>query len=240
MHTFHKTFPAPAAAILNVIMFFGFLILLGCSGNEDLSRANNLLESGDFLGARDLYLNAIEHNPKNAIAQYGVGMTWCAEAIYKTELGLVQPHDWYPAIYHTSLALSMGGGDDVSKALAILHFNLGANYRRLGDNTAAIGRIAQAVTYDSTLLKAVNLLGAIYQELGDLDNAEQWYSKAIQVRPDYSMAYFNLGAISWARADFKSACSFFSKASELEPDNGYFKSWVDKASSRTVSAGVGE
>lgn len=188
-----------------------------------------LLESGDFLSARRLYVKALERDPTSPSAQYGLGMTYCAEAIYKAELGLGQPLDWYPAIYHVTIASNMDKSDDIRKTLAILHFNLGAGYRSSGDNSGAIARLEQALTYDSTLLKALNLLGAMYHEQGDLEKAESKYRRAVAVRPDYALAHFNRGAVAWVKGDFQTARDAFASAFSLDSTNSAFRLWYERA-----------
>ena len=198
-------------------------------GDGRLNADKALLESGDFLSARVLYERIAAAHPKNFAAHYGLGMTWCAEAIYKTEIGLADPDDWYPAIYQMTVASHLQASGEACRTLAVLHFNLGVCYKKIGQVHEAIRRIQQAVSYDSTLVKAYNALGALYQEQGDLDKAENSYRRTLLLKPDYSMAHFNLGALCWARKDFKGAEQHFLDAVAIEPDNSYFQGWLAKA-----------
>jgi tetratricopeptide (TPR) repeat protein len=209
-------------------------VVLNC-GQDRLAAAKTLLENGDYLAARKVYESVLEDKPRDFAAHFGLGMTWCAEAIYKTELGLARPADWYPAIYHMTVAGHLETNDQVRSTLAILHFNLGACYLKQGDRDQAMQRIRQAVAYDSTLLKANNLLGALYHEQGDFDNAERCYRRILQTNPDYAMAHFNLGALAWAKKDFRDAEKHFSDAVASDSGNAYFKTWLAKA--RTSAGG---
>jgi tetratricopeptide (TPR) repeat protein len=196
---------------------------------DRLETAKSLLENGDFLAARKIYDRLLDKQPGDFAAHYGLGMTWCAEAIYKTEIGLAGPQDWYPAIYHMTVAAQLTTDDQVRHTLAIMHFNLGACFVKLGERDEAIQRISQAVAYDSALLKADNLLGALYHEQGDFDNAERCYRRILRIKPDYAMAHFNLGALAWAKKDYPEAEKDFAEAVSCDPDNAYFKSWLAKA-----------
>ena len=218
------------AVILLTISFIGLLIIQ-CSNNSlnKVKKANALLEAGDFLGARKVYEMVVEKEPKNFSARYGLGMSWCAETIYKTELGMARPQDWYTAIYHMDIAMNLKKNKQVQKTLAILHFNLGTCYKKSGDPDAALKQMEQAVSYDQTLLKALNLLGAMYHERGDFEKARYYYQKTIDVKPDYAMAHFNLGALSWAEEDFLGAKKHFQKAVSLAPNNSYFADWLLRA-----------
>jgi tetratricopeptide (TPR) repeat protein len=210
-----------------VIVLSGSAIIPGCRDSR-LAAANGLLESGDFLGARPLYSRIIESRPRDYAAHYGLGMSYCAEAMHRTDLGLAAPDDWYPAIYQVTVAAHLDTSREVRRTLAILHYNLGACFRKNGNPADAILRIAQAISYDSTLIKAYNLLGTLYFEQADLDKAESCYRRTLIIKPDYAMAHFNLGALFWARGRYDEALTCFTDAAALEPENGYFQSWLSK------------
>ena len=199
------------------------------SKNAVLRKANLLLESGDYLGARKRYKKIIHKDPKNFSAHFGLGMSYCAETIFKTDLGMAKTVDWHPAIYHMTIALNLNENDQVKQTLAALHFNLGTFFRKENNLDAAIESAKQAVAYDPTLLKALNLLGAMYHESGNLEEAEYYYKQAIDLKPDYAMAHFNLGALAWVRKDFEAAVTYFQKAVSLAPENTYFQNWLAKA-----------
>ncbi|MBD3320537.1 MAG: tetratricopeptide repeat protein [Chitinivibrionales bacterium] len=163
-----------------------------------------------------------------------MGMSLCAEAMYKMELGLGCAHDWYPAIYHMNVASNLQPNtSEVRRTLAILHFNLGTCHNREENIDAAIRRLKNAIVYDSTLVKAHNLLGALYQTGGNLDKARQSYRRVLELQPEYAMAHFNLGAVAWAAGEYSSAASHFSQAVELSPGNAYFEQWLRKAKHRS-------
>jgi tetratricopeptide (TPR) repeat protein len=202
--------------------------LSGCRDNR-LTTANTLLESGDFVSARTLYYRMVEAQPRNFVAHYGLGMSYCAEAMFKTELGLATPADWYPAITQLTIATRLDTNREIRHTLAILHYNLGACYKKNNNIDDAILRISQAISYDSTLLKGYNLLGTLYQERGELDRAESCYRRTLIINPEYAMAHFNLGALCWRRKQYDEACTHFIDAAALEPENGYFQSWLTKS-----------
>ena len=202
------------------------------SKNAVLRKANLLLESGDYLGARKRYKKIIHKDPKNFSAHFGLGMSYCAETIFKTDLGMAKTVDWHPAIYHMTIALNLNENDQVKQTLAALHFNLGTFFRKENNLDAAIESAKQAVAYDPTLLKALNLLGAMYHESGNLEEAEYYYKQAIDLKPDYAMAHFNLGAIAWVRKDFEAAVTYFQEAVSLAPENTHFQNWLAKANKK--------
>lgn len=204
------------------------ILLMGCR-STNLTRAKVYLENGDYVSARTLYARVIMREPRNFDARYGLGMSYCAEAIFKTELGLALPMDWFEAISQLTIAALLDTGHEVRRTLAIVHYNLGACFKKNGNVDDAILRIGRAISYDSTLLKAYNLLGTLYQERGELDRAENCYRRVLIIKPDYAMAHFNLGSLCWARKEYMDAREHFVDAVALKPKNRYFESWLAKA-----------
>lgn len=217
-------------------LFMGMCALLvfcNFTTESRLKKGNALLESGDFLGARRVYEHIIEHEPESFAAHYGLGMSWCAETIYKTELGLAKPDDWFAAIYHMTIAMNIREDERVLKTLGILYFNLGTCFKKQNDIENAIKLMEQSLVYDPALLKALNLLGAMYHERNNFKIAEQYYLKAVAVQPQYALAYYNLGALAWVQKEYTRAASYFQQAVSLEPENGYFREWLTKATQHT-------
>ncbi len=217
------------AGTLIVCMIIVLLLLQLKRTSASLETANNLLEAGDFQSARELYKKLIEKEPYNFSAHYGLGMSWCGETIYKDELGLAKAEDWYPAIYHMTVAMNMKENKQVQETLAILHFNLGIRYKKENDYSNAIKIIKQAVHYNPKLLKALNVLGAMYHEQKDYTNAQYYYEQAVIVQPDYAMAHFNLGALAWAQEKYTRATEYFQQAALVNPQSSYFSNWLKKA-----------
>ena len=204
--------------------------------NDDLGKAAALQDAGDYRGARPLYRRAVRRSPGLFAARYGLGMTWCAEGIFRSRLGIDARRQWYRAIYHMNLALR-GAADTVEAArardmLSVLYFNLGTYHKGAGRRDAAIAQLERAVSCDSSLLKGFNLLGALYHERGDLESAMRCYRRAVRVRPDYAMAHFNLGAAEWARGNYEQAALHFAEADSLAPGTTYFRQWLARASRR--------
>ncbi|MFW6253398.1 MAG: tetratricopeptide repeat protein [Chitinivibrionales bacterium] len=218
-----------------ILILFCILLLPGCSSTE-LSKADQLLREGHYRKARQIYSRHVESRPRSFRAHYGLAMSWCAEALQKSELGLGESRDWFLPIYHMNRALSVGAGEKAQRNLAIFHYNLGAAFHREKSIEEAIKRLEHSVSLDSTLLKAHNLLGAIYHQRGNLSQAQRCYRRVIRIQPEYAMAHFNLGALSWARGDYASSASCFEKAVSLAPHNGHFLLWLEKARQQMVSA----
>lgn len=200
----------------------------GC-GTAELSRADRLLEKGYYREARYRYEKYLRTHPEQFRAHYGLAMSFCAEALQRTELGLGVPEHWYLPVYHMNEAFKAGAGEKARKNLAIFHFNLGASYHRLKRFDDAIQMLEQSVDLDSMVLKAHNLLGAIYHQRGNLGQAQRCYQAVLDIEPHYAMAHFNLGAVFWARGDFDAAVTYFQAAVSHAPHNGHFLLWLEKA-----------
>ena len=221
--------------VCTTFLIAGILLCWGCAA--DIERANELLEAGDFLSARAICTEVLDRRPTDFAAQYCMGMTYGAEAMHKTGLGLPCPEKWYKAIYHMTVASNLDEEEEVDRTLAILHFNLGSYFKKNDDIPAAVARLQQAVSYDSTLLKAVNLLGALYHQRDELGRARRCYRKVVEIDPRFASGHFNLGAVAWARGDFAAAARHFGTAAQLQPNNHHFRRWQQQAAARSEENG---
>ena len=216
---------------LKLIVFFGicsFWLFSGCTRIQ-FEKADYLLESGAFLEARKIYKQGLTNRLYQFSSHYGMGMTFAAEAMYKTNLGLASPMDWYPAIYHISIASNEQPTFEVRHTLSILHFNLGVSYKQKGRTKEAIDRLTQAVSYDSSLIKGYNLLGALYQEQQNYSTARWYYERVIALDSSYALGHFNLGTIYWINNDYDRAYFHFNQAATLDPSKQVFTNWEQQA-----------
>lgn len=156
--------------------------------------------------------------------------------MHRTRLGLAEPMDWYQAIYHMTVAANLSDSEEPRRTLAVLNFNLAASYKKNNRTDDALRRLEEALTYDSTLLKAANLLGAMYHQRGNYDRARRAYQRVVNIDSTYATGHFNLGALAWAVNDFGQADKHFALAERLEPHNPYFREWQQKAEERAELA----
>lgn len=150
-------------------------------------------KSGDFKGAIDMYLRALQLDPKNPIISYRLGYAY-------TQSGMLEE-----AEKHLQQALTTE--PDFAPALAAL----GYVYRRRGEKMdEGIERVTILNKAEYNLVRALTLspklvdadgeswwgsLGGLYRRRGQIDQAIYAYSQASQVTPNSSYAYSNLALL---------------------------------------------
>ncbi len=150
-------------------------------------------KSGDFKGAIDIYMRALQLDPKNPIISYRLGYAY-------TQSGMLEE-----AEKHLQQALATE--PDFSPALAAL----GYVYRRRGEKMdEGIERVTILNKAEYNLVRALTLspklvdadgeswwgsLGGLYRRREQIDQAIYAYSQASEVTPNSSYAYSNLALL---------------------------------------------
>jgi tetratricopeptide (TPR) repeat protein len=97
------------------------------------------------------------------------------------------------------------------------HDNLGTEYLKLKDYTAALVHYQEAVRLRPEHAIFHNNLGRAYGVLDDMQNAQKSLETAVALNPALAEAYNNLGIVYYQKKDFKKAAELFWKSGALKP-----------------------
>ena len=105
------------------------------------------------------------------------------------------------------------------------HYNLGSEYRRLGDLERAEKGFLLATKHDPEHFLALNNLGIIYDMRGEFQKALDYYNKALKAKPDLHMAAYNLAAIHKDLGNIDESTKFYNIFISIKPEyyDAYFK-----------------
>ncbi len=131
--------------------------------------------NGDDQKALELFKEAIEQDPENAMAWNGLG---------SCQVGLNRPA---AAIESYKQAIKINPND------ADMHYALGNYYAKLGRNQEAIETYEQAIRINPDFESAYFKLGLIYAQLGQLDDGKNAFETVIRLNPNAAPAHFNIG-----------------------------------------------
>ncbi len=170
------------------------------------------LERNRIDAAINEYKAALEMEPRNSSAQFGLAMA------YRRKLSL----------------------DDAAAALAAVE-QLDAKYPGLplergrlaeagGDLAGAVASYRAALKQTPTDLALQSRLGAVLMLTGELDEAESTLTQVLDAQPYSAEAEHYLGRIDMERGDLTTARQHFLKAARLEPQNGHYRMYVAWAS----------
>jgi len=148
---------------------------------EISKRAAKAFLQGDWIEARDAYLEILDADPSNALTLANLGATYLRMGEHK-------------------LAKSK-----LEKALAIqpkLHrarVTLGQAYLDAGDLYLAVSTLSRAVADQPRDAQAHNYLAVAARELGWVDGAERELQAAVAADPTFAEAHYNLALVYMER-----------------------------------------
>ncbi|MDD5027394.1 MAG: tetratricopeptide repeat protein [Candidatus Omnitrophica bacterium] len=177
-----------------------------------------------------LFRKAIELNPKNDWAYFGLGCIYKSENKYHEAERLfrkvIELNPENEKLY-TKVYREIGESFDIEVSLReILELNprddkvysiLGFIYQSNGRLDEAVGLFRKAIELDPKNDWAYFGLGWIYRKVGKFSEAEELIKKAIELNPKNDWAYILLGEIYFERKSFEIAEGLFRKAVALAP-----------------------
>lgn len=177
------------------------------AGDVGLQRANALLASADYAGAREAYEQILETQPSSPAAQEGEVL-----ASEKLALAARTAHDNNAALGDLLRAAKF------APEQPRLLYDLGV----LEDQMALYQEAEATVLHLQTLApadsKTLYLLSRVKLDRGQLPEAENAMHAYLQANPDDATAYYGLGRILQLRMDNAGAKTAFEKSIALKPE----------------------
>ena len=99
------------------------------------------------------------------------------------------------------------------------HLAAGRPLLKEGRTNAAIAELSTAVSMDSKLAEAHNLLGIAFDQKGLGDRAKESYEKAVKVEPDDAQTLNNLGFSLYQSGNYRAAVDRLKRAAKLAPND---------------------
>ncbi|MEK6727173.1 MAG: tetratricopeptide repeat protein, partial [Candidatus Omnitrophota bacterium] len=152
-----------------------------------------------------LFKKAIELNPRNDDAYFGLGFNYQAQGKFLQAEGSFKK------------AIELNPKNDQA------YLGLGFNYQAQGKFLQAEGSFKKAIELNPRNDRAYSGLGWLYRSQGKFPQAEGSFKKAIELNPRNDDAYNGLGWLYKEQGKFLQAEGLFKKAIELNPknDNAY-------------------
>ena len=152
--------------------------------------------SGDFKGAIEDYMKAIEACPERATSYYNIGTAKAASESY------IEAIDSY------------GKAIELNPQYGVAYTNRGQAKSRLGKYKEAIEDYSKAIAIDGKDFYAHANRAHAKDKIGDQEGALVDYTKAIEILPRPGF-YASRGAVSFSMGNAANACSDIRKAASL-------------------------
>ncbi len=167
--------------------------------SEKFNEAFNLHQQGKLTSARDIYLDILKNEPKNAEVWDLLGVLYYQANDYmESELCIKKAIEINPRIYYIE--------------------NLARLYLDKGEFLAAITLYEDLAKHNPTYENLFNLAMA-YKGNHTWDKAQQAYEKALEINPQGYEAYFNLAYLALNKNNPQKAVNCYEKALAIKPDD---------------------
>ncbi len=202
--------------------------------SEELNKAINLHQNGDFQQAKRIYKKIIRHSPRHPEAFHMLGILYSQTGNLDKAIDLmrksIKAAPGRPD-YLFNLAKTYHDRGDLDHAVDTYQENL----RLAPDDPEALYRLgrvlqdkqdlAQAIIYYKRALEScperidyLNSMGLVYHDHGEYEQAVIYYNQALKNKPDDFVVLKNLGDTFRKLKKFAEASSCFRQALTVKPD----------------------
>lgn len=165
-------------------------------------------QAGNVDGAIDSFKQAIQQDPRYALAYAGLG-----EAYWRRGRAAGDSEMTRMAVENAERAVRLDG------RIPVVHTVLGSIYGTIGRENDSIRELKRALDLDPGNSEALRELARVYNVLGRFQEAEASYLQAAKIRPTDWNARMLLGLFYYQQERYEDAVAEFTRAKSLTPDN---------------------
>lgn len=182
--------------------------------SQELQMADELVRSGKYNEAADLYRTALNAQPKDLTVRNGLAYA------YAKSFKLDRADEEFDKVLQTDPTNAMA---HCGKAQILLNRLQSSNGTMRKNKDALVKQAGAecnlALANDPNLPEAHYTLGRVFKEEGRFDKAEESFLNAIRVDKNYSDAYAGLGMVQLEHGRSAEAMSSFKQATALNTGN---------------------
>ena len=210
-----------------LIAFF----LVSCV-KDDVRRGNDALRIGDYSRAIANFSKALDAEPANRDARYGLALSYYAEAEQAEHVKDSSFDRWNRAAREFKIlsVLDSSGSIDANYSTCLFYLARATLSHDASANVLPL--LDKSIQLDSLNYFSFNLKGLILaqsENAADIKSAKNIFIHIVTREPQFVSAYINLGNIYWGEGDVESAWDTWSAGLEKSPDNRSLIYWTQVA-----------
>ena len=218
--------------MLRRVCYIGVLLfslsLMSCV-NDDIRRGNDALRIGDYDRAIANFSKALDSDPANRDARYGLALSYYAEAEDAERLKDSSFARWNRTAREFKIlsALDSSGSIDANYSTCLFYLARATLNHDASANVLPL--LNKSIQLDSLNFFSHNLKGLILAQSGnveDVNNAKNIFIHIVTREPQFVSAYINLGNIYWDEGDVESAWDTWSAGLQKAPTNKSLIYWT--------------
>ena len=207
------------------------MVLCGCI-TDDVRRGNDALRIGDYDRAIQNFSRALDQEPANRDARYGLALSYYAEAEAAEHLHLSTFDLWSRTAREFTILSNIDSSGRLDANYSTCLFYLARATMAQNAEANVIPLLDKSIQLDSANYFSYNLKALILSNSGNAENVELAKNIFILVltrKPQFASAYINLGNIYWNEGDVESAWDTWSAGLLHSPQNQSLRYWTSVA-----------
>jgi tetratricopeptide (TPR) repeat protein len=204
-------------------------ILLVACVEDDVRRGNDALRIGDHDRAVQNFSKALDVEPANRDARYGLALSYYAMAEEAEHLRVPTFEHWERAAREFRILSNVDSSGRIDANYSTCLFYLARATMAQNTEANVIPLLDQSIQLDSANYFSYNLKALILSNSKNADNVElakKIFIHVVTREPQFISAYINLGNIYWGEGDVESAWDTWSAGLERSPKNQSLLYWT--------------
>ena len=217
---------------IRLLATFAFALLLAACVENDVRRGNDALRIGDYDRAVISFNKALDADPANRGARYGLALSYYAIAEASERLRIPTFDLWSQAAKEFRILSNIDSSGKINANYSTCLFYLARAALKHDASADVMPMLDQSIQLDSLNYFSYNLKALILAESDIPDNlktAKNIYIHIITHDPDFVSAYINLGNMYWDEGDVESAWDTWSAGLQKSPKNQSLIYWTHVA-----------
>lgn len=207
------------------------LCLTACL-DDFAGRGNAALRVGDYDRAVANFSKALDYDPANRDARYGLALSYYAIAEESEHLRIPTFDLWNRAVREFKILSNIDSSGSINANYSTCLFYLARASLSQNSSANVLPLLNQSILLDSANYFSYNLKGLLLGRSGlkmDVEEAKKIFIRIVTHEPAFISAYVNLGNIYWDEGDIESAWDIWSMGLEKSPNDRTLVHWTQVA-----------
>ena len=196
---------------------------------DDVARGNEALRIGDYDRAVSNFSKALDMQPANRDARYGLALAYYSIAEESEHLKVPVLDTWQRAVNEFRILSRVDSSGRISGTYSTSLFYLARATLASNAHADVLPLLDKSIALDSANYFSYNLKALVLGNLGRTEEAKKIFIFIVTKNPKFASAYLNLGNIYWSEGDVESAWDIWSMGHEAVPENAGLARWTTVA-----------
>lgn len=214
--------------VLKIMAVAAVVCLCACV-DDDVARGNDALRIGDYDRAIANFNKALDQQPANRDARYGLALSYYAVAENEEKLNGPTFKLWERTAQEFEILSRVDSSGKIDANYSTCLFYLAKATMEQHRKANVLPLLDKSILLDSLNFFSYNLKALILGKQGHSEEAKNIFIYVVTKEPKFASAYVNLGNIYWEEGDVESAWDIWSMGHEALPKDRALAHWTKVA-----------